>query len=128
VHNTQSFIKLDESKNSVSIEVVEIKKPGKSFVSTANMAPETFSMGAPPKYMVDREDTLNHAWWNVKYWGKKGWFIFAGVVVVILIIIGVAAGVTARNNRYPTYSKLTYSLAENCMFPHFPLPSDLDNS
>lgn len=71
-------------------------------------------MGKPPAYQIDADDTLHHPWYNVKYWGKKAWLITLGVVAAILIIIVVAVVETEKANAYPNYSKLTYSLAENC--------------
>jgi hypothetical protein len=77
---------------------------------------EDTKRGKMPTYSVDRDDTLDHAWWNVKYWGKKGWLILLGVVGVIIVIVVVAVVETKKANQYPNYSKLTYSLSENCKF------------
>lgn len=73
-------------------------------------------MGSPPAYKLDRDDTLNHPWYNLKYWGKRGWLTAAAVIIAIIIIIVVVAVVEAKANRYPDYSTLSYSLSETCMF------------
>lgn len=77
------------------------------------------SMGAPPEYKVDRDDTLYHPWYNFKYWGKRGWFTAAAVIVAIIVIITVVAVVETRASRYPDYTTLSYSLSETCMFQHY---------
>lgn len=125
--HTHSFAKLEEGRNTPEQEV---KKPEMSFATLGKMVSRIKGggnqqinmadtsgrpMGPPPAYKVDRDDTLGHPWWNAKHWGKKGWFITLGVVTAIIIIIAVAAVEAAKANRYPIYSKLTYSLAENCM-------------
>lgn len=74
------------------------------------------SVGPPPAYKLDREDTLHHPWYNFKYWGKRGWLAFAAVVVAIIVIIIVIAVVEVRANRYPDYSELSYTLSETCTF------------
>ena len=55
-------------------------------------------------------------WWNPRYWRKRVWAAIA-VVLLIVIVIAVAVGVTeAKNNKYPDYSELSYSLSETCKF------------
>lgn len=121
--HTHSFAKLEEGRNTPEQET---KNPEMSFATIGGMVSrikgggsqqinmvDGGSMGPPPAYKLDRDDTLSHPWWNAKHWGKKGWFTTAGVVAAIIIIVAVAATEAAKANRYPTYSKLTYSLAEN---------------
>lgn len=72
------------------------------------------SLGPPPEYKVDRDDTLNHPWYNLKYWGKRGWLTAAAIIAAIIVIIIVVAVVETRANRYPDYSTLSYSLSETC--------------
>jgi hypothetical protein len=69
-------------------------------------------MGPPPEYKVDRDDTLYHPWYNVKYWGKKAWLIAGAIIVAIIVIIIVVAVVETKANRYPDYTKLDYTLSE----------------
>lgn len=50
--------------------------------------------------------------WNPRYWGKKIWLAVGGVLVVI-IVIAVAVGVTEeKKNAYPNYNELSYKLSE----------------
>jgi len=75
------------------------------------MADDHGGLRAPP---FDREDSLSHPWYSVKHWGKKAWlFLALGVAIIIAVVVAVAVVVT-RNNRYPDYSKLSYSLSETC--------------
>lgn len=55
-------------------------------------------------------------WWNPRYWGKRV-FITIGIIaiIVLVIIIIVAVMVTKaakKNNAYPNYTNVTYSLSE----------------
>lgn len=79
-------------------------------------------MGPPPEYKVDRDDTLYHPWYNVKYWGKKAWLIVGAIIVAIVVIIIIVAVVETKANRYPDYTKLDYTLSETCMFHYFVPP------
>ncbi|KAI0024534.1 glycoside hydrolase family 16 protein [Xylariomycetidae sp. FL0641] len=51
-------------------------------------------------------------WYNFRSWGKRTWAIVAVVVVIILIIVIVVPVEVAKANRYPNYSKLSYSLQD----------------
>jgi hypothetical protein len=72
------------------------------------------SMGPPPEYKLDRDDTLNHPWYDFKYWGKRGWLTLVAVIVAIIVIIIVVAVVETKANKYPDYTALSYSLSETC--------------
>jgi hypothetical protein len=72
-------------------------------------------------YKVDRDDTLNHPWYNIKYWGKKAWIAVVAIVVIIIVIVVVVAVEVTKNNAYPDYTKLNYSLAQNCTSLPFPI-------
>lgn len=81
--------------------------------------------GLPPSYeetympRANRDSGIRQVqttmpWWNPRYWRKRVW---AGLVAAILIIvvIAVAVGVTqSKNNAYPDYTTLSYSLSETC--------------
>jgi hypothetical protein len=53
---------------------------------------------------------------NLKYWGRKVWIGIAvgAIIIVIAVIVGAVLGV--RANAYPSYSKLSYSLQDDCMY------------
>ena len=72
--------------------------------------------GPPPQYKLDDEDTLAPRWYDVKRWGKKIWIAVAAIIAIIIIIIVVGAVEGVEKNRYPDYSKLSYSLADTCSF------------
>jgi len=73
-------------------------------------------MGLPPTYAVDKEDTLAPRWYEFKHWSKKVWLLVGLGIAIIIAIIIVIAVVVSRNNRYPNYSKLNYSLKESCAY------------
>ncbi len=82
--------------------------------------------GPPPSYSEHqpwppRQETMEYAptpraepWWKPKYWRKKTWAIVAPIVIVILIIIIVVPVKVAEANRYPDYTRLDYSLSDEC--------------
>jgi hypothetical protein len=81
-----------------------------------HMVPQDIPTDPPPKYKVDREDTLRPHWWNVREWRKRVWaFLAAGVIIVIIVIV-VAVVEVEKENAYPTYAPLNYSLAETCAY------------
>jgi hypothetical protein len=75
-------------------------------------------MGSPPGYKVDRDDTLNSPWYDVREWGKKIWIAVGAIVVLVIIIVVIIAVEVTKKNKYPDYSKLNYSLAETCKSFH----------
>ncbi|RSL89206.1 hypothetical protein CEP51_001331 [Fusarium floridanum] len=87
----------------------------------ARLIPEVKPGEIPPAYdeiMLSRpgQDVRRASpsmpWWNPRYWRKRVW---AGVVAVILILIAiiVAVAVTqSKNNAYPDYTTLSYSLKD----------------
>lgn len=78
-------------------------------------------VGEPPPYSAHAPDAEKMAAapskWNPKSWGLKTKIgVAAGVIAVIIaIIVGAYYGV--RNNKYPNYSKLNYSLQKTCKTP-----------
>ncbi|GAW19030.1 hypothetical protein ANO14919_085140 [Xylariales sp. No.14919] len=54
----------------------------------------------------------NEPWWKPKYWRKRTWAIVGVIIAVIIIIVVVVPVKVAEANRYPNYSKLDYSLAD----------------
>ncbi|KAI2633881.1 concanavalin A-like lectin/glucanase domain-containing protein [Xylaria nigripes] len=51
-------------------------------------------------------------WWKARYWRKRTWALAAFVFAAILIVVIVVPVKVAENNRYPSYSKLDYALAD----------------
>lgn len=85
------------------------KHPYVGMVSDSNMP-----MGPSPGYKVDRDDTLNPSPWDVRQWSWKKWaMLIAGIVIVVVVIV-VAVVEVEKNNKYPDYSPLTYTLADTC--------------
>lgn len=90
-----------------------------SFVTLNRMAERTknawnehANMGPPPQYRLDDPDTLAPKWYNVKRWGTKVWLAAAVIIGIIIVIIVVAAVEVEKKNKYPDYSALSYSLAD----------------
>ena len=55
-------------------------------------------------------------WWNPRYWSRKVWII-VGIVLVVIIVIIIAVAVTvSKNNAYPNYTELSYTLKDTCEF------------
>ena len=77
------------------------------------------SMGPPPAYKVDADDTLAPHWWNVRHWSWKRWLVAGVALVLLIMIVIVIAVVVSKKNAYPNYSTLTYSLADTCQFPPY---------
>lgn len=102
--------------NSLELTDSNLDKKDMSFAKKNGIAEEVQMRGGAG-YQFDREDSYYHPWYNFKYWGKRGWAGFVAVVVVIIVIIIVVAVEVTKNNAYPDYTQLSYSLSETCMFP-----------
>ncbi|ORY71581.1 concanavalin A-like lectin/glucanase domain-containing protein [Pseudomassariella vexata] len=50
--------------------------------------------------------------WNFRTWRKRTWAIIATVLIAIIIAAVVAGVLVSKANRYPDYSKLSYSLKD----------------
>jgi hypothetical protein len=72
----------------------------------------------PPAYDLNsaQADRDPH-WFDVRYWSKKALVISALALVVIVVIVIAVAVVEVKKNAYPDYSKLNYSLVDQCMAP-----------
>lgn len=95
-----------------------VEKP-MSFNTIGNMADRTknaFNMGPPPAYKVEDEDTLAPKWYDAKRWGKKVWIAVAAIIAIVIIIIVVGVVEGEKKNKYPDYSKLSYSLTDTSLF------------
>ncbi|KAL7625149.1 hypothetical protein AAE478_004364 [Parahypoxylon ruwenzoriense] len=79
--------------------------------------------GPPPhysQYSTERQlpprDNMSYEqhqpWWNPRYWRKRTWAIFAAILVIIIIVAVVTPVEVAKANRYPNYTKLDYTLAD----------------
>ena len=84
------------------------------FADDIYMAPEQMPRGPPPTTKFDADDTLRPHRWDVREWRKRTWaFLTAGIVIIIIIIIVVVVEVK-KQNQYPDYTPLKYSLADTC--------------
>lgn len=88
----------------------------KKDMSFANAQDYGRPLGPPPGYKVDRDDTLNQPWYDVREWGKKAWIAVGAIVVLVIVIVVIIAVEVSKKNKYPDYTKLNYSLAETCEF------------
>lgn len=64
---------------------------------------------------ASRAATTKMPWWNPRYWARKVWIAIV-VVLVIIIVVAVAVGVTLskKDNAYPSYKELSYTLQDTC--------------
>lgn len=87
------------------------------FNGGVELTPPAYSeVPLPPRENMSRRISENAPWWKPAYWRWRTWAIVA-VVLIIAIVAGAVAGVlVTKANRYPDYSKLSYSLAEECKF------------
>ncbi|KAH8591483.1 glycoside hydrolase family 16 protein [Bisporella sp. PMI_857] len=69
-------------------------------------------LGAPPAYKESVGD-LSPKWWDIRYWSWKKWVILAAgiVVLIVVLIVGIVLG-TRKNNSYPNYTALSYTLVD----------------
>lgn len=74
--------------------------------------------GPPPAYGFNgaREDR-DPRWFDVRYWSKRTLILSALAVVIVIVIVIAVAVVEVKKNAYPDYSKLNYSLVEQCRTP-----------
>ncbi|KAF2104357.1 glycoside hydrolase family 16 protein [Rhizodiscina lignyota] len=74
----------------------------------------SFTRDAPPAYGFDDPYTTPQgSSWHPRNWGKKTWIgvVLGAVVLIVVIIVGAVVGV--RNNAYPSYSRLNYTLEDD---------------
>ncbi len=66
---------------------------------------------------ASRAATTKMPWWNPRYWARKVWIAVVAVLVIV-IVIAVAVGVTVskKDNAYPSYNALSYTLQDTCKF------------
>ena len=70
------------------------------------------NLGSPPPYYYNAPPRRPP--WDPRGWTRRTKLIAAGGAVILLIIIIIAAAVGSRNNRYPSYNKITYRLQDTC--------------
>ena len=91
-------------------------KPGRRQPTTQEVHgyPEYHGYDAQPAY-EDRHAHTDLPWYNPKSWSKKVWIGVIVLVIIIIVVIAVPVAVTqSKNNSYPDYSEVAYSLAETC--------------
>ncbi|KAB8303180.1 hypothetical protein EYC80_004627 [Monilinia laxa] len=67
---------------------------------------------SPPKYEVDDPTSLAPRWWDVRAWSKKRLAIVGAGLIVLIIVVVVVPVEVSKNNAYPNYSPLNYSLKD----------------
>ena len=88
--------------------------PQNPFADDIYMAPQNAPRGPPPATKFDADDTLRPHRWDAREWRKRTWaFLAAGLIAIIVIIVVVVVEVK-KQNRYPDYTPLKYSLADTC--------------
>jgi hypothetical protein len=66
--------------------------------------------------------------WHPRNWALRTKLCAGFGAVVLLIIIVVPAVVVTRNNRYPAYSKLNYTLKDTCKLKQLDLEADANGA
>jgi hypothetical protein len=99
--------------NSLELRDGDLDKKNMSFAKTKGIK-EDVQMRGGAGYQFDQDDSWYHPWYNFKYWGKRAWAGFVAVVVLIIVIIIIVAVEVTKNNAYPDYTQLSYSLADTC--------------
>lgn len=57
-------------------------------------------------------DERGDKWWDFKTWRRRTWAILVAVLVVIIIVIVIVVTMLQKNNAYPNYKRLVYSLSD----------------
>jgi hypothetical protein len=104
--SSKKDIQLRDSSDSYSVD-----RKHTTYTSAVEIMKNQFVEGTGE---YDRPRTVSHKWYNVKAWGKKIWIGITAAVIILIIIIIVAAVETNKNNSYPDYSALKYSVSETC--------------
>lgn len=73
-----------------------------------NMAKKA-SGNLPPRYYGDERPDR---WWDFKTWRRRTWAILVAIVVVIIIVVVVVVTMLQKNNAYPNYKRLVYTLSD----------------
>lgn len=75
--------------------------------------PNVTTYGQSPPYTFDHfEGEQSRSWKKPNTWGKKIWISIAAGVVVVIVAVVVGAVLGVRNDAYPSYSPLSYSLED----------------
>jgi hypothetical protein len=82
-----------------------------------NMQMDSPIMKEPRAYVVEKPETLRPRWYDYKNWGWKTYAALSAAVAIAIIVIVVAVVEVEKANRYPNYSKLTYTLEDTCLSP-----------
>lgn len=63
----------------------------------------------PQRYYGDER---GDRWWDFKTWRRRTWAILVAVVVVIIIVIVIVVTMLQKNNAYPNYKRVVYTLSD----------------
>ncbi|KAH8772640.1 glycoside hydrolase family 16 protein [Diaporthe sp. PMI_573] len=63
----------------------------------------------PPRYYGDEHPDK---WWDFKTWRRRTWAILVAILVVIIIVVVVVVTMLQKNNAYPNYKRLVYTLSD----------------
>lgn len=77
---------------------------------------QSIPWGSPPPYKIDREDTLAPYWWDMREWSWKKFMLLGVGIAIVIIILVVAIVEVEKENAYPDYSPLNYTLLDTCQY------------
>jgi hypothetical protein len=63
----------------------------------------------PPRYYGDEHPDK---WWDFKTWRRRTWAILVAILVVVIIVVVVVVTMLQKNNAYPNYKRLVYTLSD----------------
>ncbi|KAK2602442.1 hypothetical protein N8I77_008972 [Diaporthe amygdali] len=78
----------------------------------ADLPPLNMKRGAgnlPQRYYGDER---GDKWWDFKTWRRRTWAIIVSIVVVIIVVVVIVVTMLQKNNAYPNYKRLSYSLSD----------------
>ncbi|KAG8158863.1 hypothetical protein KVR01_011306 [Diaporthe batatas] len=69
------------------------------------------SKNLPPRYGYYGDERPDR-WWDLRTWRRRTWAILVAIVVVIVIVVVVVVTMLQKNNAYPNYKRLVYTLSD----------------
>jgi hypothetical protein len=71
--------------------------------------------GPPLAYAFnDIPEDRDPRWFDVRYWSKRTLILTSLALVIVIVIVIAVTVVEVKENAYPDYSKLNYSLVDQC--------------
>jgi len=87
------------------------KAPNAAAMSSRQFSEDSLDVKTTPRQHTPR--------WNPRYWSKRAWAIVTllAVLVIVAVIVGAVEG--TKQDAYPTYTQLNYSLRDTFQGSNF---------